>query len=52
MVARGTLLEIYDFVEYTVEPDSAGLAEEIDEANNQEAALKERFDQDMEQVLR
>ncbi|GAB5591624.1 mRNA cleavage and polyadenylation factor subunit [Umbelopsis nana] len=52
VVARGTLLEIYDFVEYTVAPDSAELAEEIDEANNQEAALKERFDQDMEQTLK
>lgn len=51
VVARGTLLEIYDFVEYVVEPDAAGLSDEIDEANNQEATLKERFDEDMEQVM-
>jgi cleavage and polyadenylation specificity factor subunit 1 len=50
LVARGTLLEIYDFVERIVEPASLELSEEIEEANDQEATLKDRFDQDKEQV--
>lgn len=50
LVARGTLLEIYDFVERIVEPVTVEESQEIDEALDQEPTIKERFDQDMEQV--
>ncbi|KAG2188997.1 hypothetical protein INT44_004139 [Umbelopsis vinacea] len=51
LVARGTLLEIYDFVERIVEPVSVELSQEIDEAVDPEPTTKDRFDQDMEQEL-
>lgn len=52
IVARGTLLEIYDFVEHVVEPEPTELADEDSDGTDQEAAIKERFDQDKEQVIR
>lgn len=50
LVARGTLLEIYEFVERIVEPVTVEESQEIDEALDQEPTMKDRFDQDMEQV--
>jgi cleavage and polyadenylation specificity factor subunit 1 len=51
IVARGTLLEVYDFVEHVVEQEPTELADEGNDDNDQEATLKERFDQDKEQVI-
>ncbi|KAM3586172.1 mRNA cleavage and polyadenylation factor subunit [Umbelopsis sp. WA50703] len=51
IVARGTLLEVYDFVEHVVEQEPTELADEGNDDNDQEATLKERFDQDIEQAL-
>lgn len=51
IVARGTLLEIYDFVEHVVEPEPTELADEENDGTDQEATIKERFDQDKEQVI-